>query len=315
MIGDVRSQSVRRGRRLRQSPRSAASHAASCAVSVPVPIRIAGPAAIRNRSPGATAQPRQRRGNGELVGNRHPDREAGAPSGGNSARGERINESAAPPRIRSRRTSEQPAHCGVFPQLRDRLLEQVAHPAGAERLPALHPRDGHGVSSQHGQPQIRAQRLGHGTDRGPARPGPARPARLYTPAPETGPAWSSSMTRVPGCAATRSPSTLARAESQAAPVGLCARGVSSTAWQPRPRASPSAPGRTPSSSSAIGTMTRSIARSRSSTGGSRGLPRRPRPRPQPRAEQPLDAVQCAADDRQSGRVDAVGPLSLRRQAA
>ena len=135
-------------------------------------------------------------------------------------------------------------------------------------------------------------------------------------APATGPAWSSSITPTSGRAASTSRSSAARAWSQAAPVGACARGVNTPPgsrgparpaarraahrtrrWACRRRSGPSPPaGRARAGSRDPPPPTRSPGRSHASN--TRSTP----------SERP-------ADHRQVRRVDAVGAELLGGQAA
>lgn len=77
--------------------------------------------------------------------------------------------------------------------------------------------------------------------------------------------WSSSITSTPGWRASSSRSSPARAPLTAAPVGFCAREVTTSARAPASRARSTASARGPSSSTATGSTRRPSADTRSST--------------------------------------------------
>ena len=168
-----------------------------------------------------------------------------------------------------------------------------------------------GVACQHGQPQIGTERLGHRPDDRP--PAAARQSPSAPGAPATSAAWSSSITSTSGeLAEHRGQLSGAAGVPGRAGRALRSRHEHDRPAAPLPMRRASASGRTPDSSSAHRLRVQVHRREQVEQRRVAGiLDRDPVTGPQPGAEDPLDAVQRAADDRQVGRIDAVGREPVR----
>ena len=175
---------------------------------------------------------------------------------------------AAPRGARRRwRPRGRPARCVAEsrPQLEHEPLQDVADPARAALLAALHAGDGLRVAGEHRQAQVGPERLG---DRARRRPALASaPTVVCSSLPATGPRWSSSISeRVGERRRGRRAARRARRSSSAAPVGFCPRGVMIAARAPRASAARERSGSMPRSSTATGSRPRPCARRRSNSG-------------------------------------------------
>lgn len=86
-----------------------------------------------------------------------------------AAGAESIEERVAPLRVRPFRARELFLNAFVTPQGDDEPLQDVAHPADAERLPPFDASDRLRVAGQDGQPQIGAERFRYRSDDRPSR--------------------------------------------------------------------------------------------------------------------------------------------------
>ena len=144
----------------------------------------------------------------------------------------------------------------------------MAHPTGAEGQPGVDPGDRCVVAGHHRNTQVGPVRLRRRSQERPmARGADDRPERLVDDA-DAVVVLEDGHLRVGGAADRRS--CRARPSLIAAPVGFCAREVSTTARVPRASARSSAAGTGPSSSTAIGAGIQPVAVTRSKSAAQPG---------------------------------------------
>ena len=113
--------------------------------------------AARDRPTGVEEEPYRR----DLLGDGHPHVHPRAAGRGDAACRERAQHRLTARRVRGLRATEEPLHLRIAPEADDEPLQDVAHPAGADQLPAFDARDRRRVAAHHGKPQIGAEGFRH----------------------------------------------------------------------------------------------------------------------------------------------------------